>query len=634
MRRWIVLTLAGLTTLGLAAQLTGCAGTGGARGSAAERVYVKPGEHDAYYAFLSGGHHGNIYVYGMPSCRYITTIPVFTPEPAVGYGVDEESKAMLGGFTWGDAHHPGLSETDGDYDGRWLFINDMPNARIARIDLKDFKTKQIFGPIPNLSAAHACPFPTPNTEYVFAASRFSVPVPNRPAKVEDYAKDFRGVIAGIKVDPKDGTMSMGFEILMPPFAWDLADAGKGPSHGWAFFTCYNSEMAFDSLEVKASQAEMDYVAAVDWRAAQMAVDEGKAKTIGGVPVLDPAEVKGIVYLMPVPKSPHGVDVNPSGEYVCVSGKLQAEVSVFSYARMKAAIDAGKFDGDHLGVPVLKYEDVLEAKVPVGLGPLHTQFDDKGNAYTSLFLDSQIAKWKVGAPWNVTDKIDVYYSIGHLMASEGDTRHPTGDYVVALDKLSKDRYLNVGPTHPEAAQLIDLRGPKMELLYDFPTYLEPHYAQMIKAEKLKPITVYPLAENNKPGAIKRAEDARVERKGNRVDVYGLVVRTHFTPDIIRVNEGDDVYFHWTNLEQDDDIAHGFGILWSNCNMQVEPGETKTMRWKATKAGINPFYCSNFCSALHQEMQGYIQVNPRGSAVAAVQRPDPKKVAEVAALLKDE
>ena len=635
MRRWIVLMLATVATLGLATQLTGCAGTGGtAKNSAAEKVYVKPGEHDAYYAFLSGGHHGNVYVYGMPSCRHITTIPVFTPEPAVGYGLDEESKAMLGGFTWGDCHHPGLSETDGDYDGRWLFINDMPNARIARIDLKDFKTKQIFGPIPNISAAHACPFPTPNTEYVFAASRFSVPVPNRVAKIEDYGKDFRGIIAGIKVDPKDGTMSMGFEILMPPFDWDLADAGKGPSHGWEFFTCYNSEEGFDSLEVKASQAEMDYVAAVDWRAAQKAVDDGKAKMISGVPVLDPAVVQGIVYLIPVPKSPHGVDVNPSGEFICASGKLQAEVSVYSYAKMKAAIDAAKFDGDRLGVPVLKYEDVLEAKVPVGLGPLHTQFDDKGNAYTSLFLDSQIAKWKVGPPWNVIDKIDVYYSIGHLMASEGDTRHPTGEYVVALDKLSKDRYLNVGPTHPEAAQLIDLRGPKMELLYDFPTYLEPHYAQMIRAEKLKPFTVYPLAENNKPGAIKRAEDARIERKGNRVDVYGLVVRTHFTPDIVRVNEGDDVYFHWTNLEQDDDIAHGFGILWSSCNMQIEPGETKTMHWKATKAGINPFYCSNFCSALHQEMQGYIQVNPRGSAVASVQRPDPKLVAEVAALLKDE
>jgi nitrous-oxide reductase len=232
---------------------------------------------------------------------------------------------------------------------------------------------------------------------------------------------------------------------------------------------------------------------------------------------------------------------------------------------------------------------------------------------------------------VTDKIDVYYSIGHLMASEGDTRHPTGDYVVALDKLSKDRYLNVGPTKPEAAQLIDIRGPKMELLYDFPTYLEPHYAQMIRAEKLKPQDIYPLAENNKPGAVKRAEDARIERKGTRVDVYMVAVRSHFTPDVVRVNEGDDVYFHVTNVEQDSDIAHGFGLLWSSDNMQIEPGETKSMHWKAGKPGIEPFYCSNFCSALHQEMQGYIEVRPRGTAVAAVQRPDAKRVAEVAELM---
>jgi nitrous-oxide reductase len=633
MRRGSRFGIAVALAVTLGAVVAGCVATqgGGAAGSAAEKVYVKPGEKDAYYAFLSGGHHGNVYVYGIPSCRHITTIPVFTPEPAVGYGNDEESKAMLGGYTWGDAHHPGLSETDGDYDGRWLFINDMPNARIARIDLKDFKTRQIYGPIPNISAAHACPFPTPNTEYVFAASRFSVPVPNRAVKVEDYARDFKGIIAGIKVDPKSGEMSMGFEIQMPPFDWDLSDAGKGPSLGWQFFTCYNSEMAYDSLEIKASQNEMDYFAAVDWRAAQKAVDEGKATTINGAPVLDPQKVKDIVYLIPVPKSPHGVDVDPSGQYVCCSGKLQAEVSVYSFAKIKAAIDAKKFDGDKMGAPTLKYEDCLEAKVPVGLGPLHTQFDNKGFAYTSLFLDSQIAKWKVGPPWNVVDKIDVYYSIGHLMASEGDTRHPTGDYVVALDKLSKDRYLSVGPTHPEAAQLIDLRGPKMELLYDFPTYLEPHYAQMIRADKLHPITVYPLAENDKPGVVKRAEDARIERTGNRVDVYGLVVRSHFTPDIVKVNQGDDVYFHWTNLEQDDDIAHGFGILWSSKNMQIEPGETKTIRWTAEKTGINPFYCSNFCSALHQEMQGYIEVRAKGSPQAAIVRPDAKTIADINALL---
>jgi nitrous-oxide reductase len=632
MKRWIIVTLAGALAVWIAAQLPGCAGTtGGAGRSAAEKVYVKPGEHDPYYAFLSGGHSGQVFVYGIPSCRYITTIPVFTPEPAKGYGIDEESKAMLKGFTWGDAHHPGLSETDGDYDGRWLFINDMPNARIARIDLKDFTTREIFGPIPNLSAAHACPFPTPNTEYVFAASRFSIPIPYPSvAKVEDYKTAFNGIIAGVKVD-HEGHMSLGFEILTPPFDWDKADAGKGPSMGWQFFTCYNSEMAYDSLEVKASQAEMDYILAVNWVEAQKANDAGKGRMIGGVPVLDPKDVKGICYLFPVPKSPHGVDVDPSGEWICANGKLQADVSVYSMTKILDAVKNKKFDGEAGGIPITAYDDVIEATVPVGLGPLHTQFDGKGYAYTSLFLDSQVAKWKIGPPWEVVDKIDAYYSIGHLTASEGDTRHPTGEYLIALDKLAKDRFLPVGPSHPEAAQLYDISGQKMELLYDFPTYPEPHYAQIIKADKLKPWKIYPLADNKHPHATLRAEDARVERKGNRVDVYMIAVRTHFTPDIIRLREGDDVYFHVTNLEQDQDITHGFGITFSSLDMQVEPGETKTIRYKADKAGITAFYCSNFCSALHQEMQGYLEVAPKGTPIAAVQRPAPERVAEIAAVL---
>lgn len=632
MKRWMVITLAGIVAIYLAAQLPGCAGTGGG-GTAAEKVYVKPGEHDEYYAFLSGGHSGQVFVYGVPSCRYITTIPVFTPEPAKGYGIDEDSKAMLKGFTWGDAHHPGLSETDGNYDGRWLFINDMPNARIARIDLKDFTTREIFGPIPNLSAAHASPFPTPNTEYVFAASRFSIPIPYPSvARVEDYATAFNGIVAGVKVDD-EGHMSLGFEILTPPFDWDKSDAGKGVSYGWQFFTCYNSEMAYDTLEVKASQAEMDYILAVNWVEAQKANDAGKGRQIGGVPVLDPEDVKGICYLFPVPKSPHGVDVDPSGEWICANGKLQAEVSVYSMSKLLAAIEAGNFEDEIAGIPVVGYDTVIEASVPVGLGPLHTQFDGNGHAYTSLFLDSQVAKWRIGPPWDVVDKIDCYYSIGHLTASEGDTRNPTGEYLIALDKLSKDRYLSVGPSHPEGAQLYDITGEKMELLYDFPTYPEPHYGQIVKADKINPIKIYPLAENHHPQAIKTAGEARIERSGNRVDVYMLAVRTHFTPDIVKVRRGDEVYFHVTNLEQDIDITHGFGICFSSKNMQVEPGETKTIHWKAEEAGVTPFYCSNFCSALHQEMQGYIEVVPPGTPLAKYELPDPEDVAEVAAILDE-
>ena len=116
------------------------------------------------------------YVYGVPSMRHLSTIPVFSPYPGTGYGFDDDSKKMLGRFTWGDAHHPALSETNGDYDGRWLFINDM-NGRVARIDLRDFKTKQIFGPAPNISGNHGSSFVTPNTEYALMSSRFSIPIP-------------------------------------------------------------------------------------------------------------------------------------------------------------------------------------------------------------------------------------------------------------------------------------------------------------------------------------------------------------------------------------------------------------------------------------------------------------------------
>ena len=194
---------------------------------AAQKTYVAPGDLDEYYLFASGGHSGQVYVYGVPSMRHLSTIPVYTPYPATGYGFDDESRAMLGGLTWGDVHHPSLSETKGDYDGRWLFVNDM-NGRVARVDLRDFKTKQIFGPVPNVSGNHASAFVTPNTEYSMMASRFSIPIPKGTvAPIEKYATDYKGVVAGIKIDPKSGEMTLGLQILMPPFDYDLGDAGKG-----------------------------------------------------------------------------------------------------------------------------------------------------------------------------------------------------------------------------------------------------------------------------------------------------------------------------------------------------------------------------------------------------------------------
>ncbi len=628
----------GVLILTMLAFLAGCGGPEGQRGragkgagrsdvtDAALKTYVPPGDLDEYYLFYSGGHSGQIFVAGVPSMRHISTIPVFSPYPGTGYGFDNESKEMLGDYTWGDSHHPGLSETDGEYDGRWLFINDNAQGRIARIDLRDFKTKQIMT-IPHISANHGSSFVTPNTEYITMATRMSVPFPEGTyADVTEYARKYKGVIAGIKVDPKDGHMSLGWEVLMPPFNYDLGDAGKGVSDGWLFWTCYNSEREFiegGKLEVTASQRDKDYVVMLNWREAEKAIAAGKFKTYKGAKVIDPAKAPGVVYFVGLAKSPHGVDVSPSGQWIIGSGKLSPTTTVFNFEKALKAIENKDFEDTVDGIPVLTYESVREAEIPVGLGPLHTQFDDRGNAYTSLFVESAVAKWKL-PPYDpgdtddakkmekyVLEKIPVAYNIGHLVTAEGDSRSPDGNYLVALNKLSKGRHLSVGPSIPESAQLIDISGDKMKLLYDAFTEPEPHYAVMIKADKIETIEVYKKdVEPANKNAVWEPEDTSVKRNGPNVTVKMIAVRSFFAPDVIRVNQGDKVTVHLTNIEQTRDELHGFAINAYNINIVADPGETKSVTFKADKPGVYAFYCTNFCSALHQEMQGYLLVKPRG------------------------
>ena len=612
--------------LAAAATLSSCNKSSTAKNERAQNAqdtYVAPGEKDEYYLFYSGGHSGQVFVAGIPSMRHITTIPVYAPYPATGYGFDEESKKMMGDYTWGDVHHPALSQTASKYDGRWLFVNDNANNRVARIDLRDFKTHQILGPIPNSSGNHGSSFVTENTEYLLVASRFSVPLPKgRVADVSDYATEFNGMVSALKVDPKTGEMSVAWQILTPPFDWDLASTGKGPSSGWAFWTSYNTEMAHDVLEVNATQKDRDFSAIVNWKAAAQAVADGKAQMMAGVPVLDPAKVPGIIYFLPIGKSPHGVDVDPSGKWLSYGGKLQPAVTVVNFEKLQAAINNKTFDGEVRGVPTIKYEAVVEGEVPVGLGPLHTQYDGLGNAYTSMFIDSNITKWKL-PPWTdderkdlnkvVLDKVSTHFSTGHLVVAGSDTAHPYGKWLVAMNKLSAGRHVNVGPSQPESSQLIDISGAKMKMVAEAYTEPEPHFAQILKVSEIQPIEVYPKAENTDASAVWEKENTGVTRTGTSVDAKVTAVRSRFVPDRIDAQVGDDLTIHVTNVEQTRDMIHGFGLVENNINVVMDPGETKTFHIKLTKPGVFPYYCTNFCSALHQEMQGYLVVSNTGQPV---------------------
>ncbi|MFP8489113.1 Sec-dependent nitrous-oxide reductase [Gracilimonas sp. Q87] len=632
----------------LSVTLFGCNGSNGNFSSntdAAQKVYVAPGELDEFYGFMSGGYNGQMGVYGIPSGRHIFTIPVFSQAPVNGYGYSDETKAMLNtthGFVpWGDAHHPELSQTNGETDGRWIFMNENNTPRIARIGLDDFKTQEIIE-IPNSAGNHASSFVTPNTEYVTAATRFSIPMDenmqNMDVPIDTYADTFKGTISFVEVS-EEGKMAIDFQILMPGFDYDLSHSGKGPSDGWAFFTSYNSEQAHTLLEINASKNDKDFIAAINWRKAAEYAENGEGKmmpgkhvrnyidhdeggiakteTIDEVRVLDPRELEGIVYFLPTPKSPHGVDVDPTGQYIAAGGKLSTVIPVHSFAKMIDAIDAEDYAGEVMGIPVLKYDSILHGEVEnPGLGPLHTEFDGKGNAYTTAFISSEIVKWDVETT-QVLDRIDVYYSPGHLMIPGGDSQNPDGKYLVALNKITKDRYLPTGPEMFHSAQLIDISGDKMQLLLDFPTEGEPHYAQGIAAEKVmeNQKRFYKLEDNTHPYRATTEAQTKIERDGNEVHVYMTTIRSHFTPDNIEgIKVGDKVYFHVTNLEQDWDVPHGFAIKGANtAEILVMPGETLTLIWEPKETGVFPFYCTDFCSALHQEMQGYARVSPENSDV---------------------
>ncbi|PTM05083.1 MAG: nitrous oxide reductase [Bacteroidetes bacterium] len=618
---------------------SGSNNSGAMASSKAEKVYVAPGEHDEYYAFFSGGYSGNLTVYGLPSGRMFKEIPVFSQFPTSGYGYSEETKPMLNtsfGFVpWGDSHHPDISQSNGELDGRWIFINENNTPRIARVSLTTFETEEIIE-IPNSAGNHASSFVTENTEYIVAGTRFAVPNPQRDMPINEMKGQFKGPLSFISI-ADNGRMNLEFQLNMPGFNYDLSHPGRNKSHGWFFFTSYNTEEANTLMEVNASQNDKDYIAAVNWQKVEAYVKNGGGEKVGGtyahnvydekthsatstmkegVISVNPLDVPGAVFYIPIPKSPHGCDVDPSGEYIIGSGKLSTDLSVYSFEKMLTAIENKDFVDDAYGIPVLSYENTIAGVVKQpGLGPLHTEFDGKGNAYTTFFISSEVVKWKLGT-WEILDRQPTFYSVGHLMIPGGNSRKPFGKYMVAMNKITKDRYLPTGPELEHSAQLYDISGDKMELLLDFPTHGEPHYAAGIRADLIKEQSkkYYELSENEHPYVAKSESEATVTRNGKEVHISMTMIRSHFSPDNIEgVKVGDKVYLHMTNLEQDFDVPHGFSIIGANTSeILVMPGQTKTIIWEPKREGVWPFYCTDFCSALHQEMQGYIRVSAANSS----------------------
>jgi nitrous-oxide reductase len=606
--------LAGLT-LGVAAcdekSAPAAGGTSAASaGGSSSPTEVKPGELDTYYGLWSGGHNGDVRVLGFPSGREIHRIPCFVPDTLVGWGITNESLDVMGRNAKGgplynvaDTHHLHASYKDGNYDGRYAWVNDKINARIARIRL-DYMVCDKVTDLPNVQGFHGI-FPDkadpvdPAINYttrVFCGGEFAIPLPNDGTDVNNPEK-YRSLFTCVDAE----SMEVRWQVLIDGNCDLVASSYDGKLAATNQYNTENGIHYEDMMSAERDACLFFHIARIE-----EAVKAGKFKTYGNnVPVVDGTRdanqdaATALVAYVSVPKNPHGVNASPDGKYFICAGKLSPTTTTIELTKVLEWFD-GKLDD---------VDKSIVAEVEVGLGPLHTAFDGRGNAYTTLFLDSQVVKWNVEkaiafhngdkSAQYVVDRIDVHYQPGHINASQSETMAADGKYLAVGCKFSKDRFLPVGPLHPENEQLIDISGEKMVLLADHPVRGEPHDFIIFKRDVIKTKQVYELDES--PIAVKDAKDNGVFREGNKVTVKLTSQAPAFGMREFTVKKGDVVTLILTNLDKVEDLTHGFALPKYNIQFVINPQETKSVTFVADKPGVFWAYCSTFCHALHLEMR---------------------------------
>ena len=577
---------------------------------AAVKTFMPRGGRDEYFAFVGSGNSGTMIVYGIPSMRIYKYVGVFSPEPWQGYGFDDESMLMLkkGSSdnrinTYGDMRYPALSETNGKYNGKYLFYSDGANSRIALLGLDDFETKQVLQH-PLYISCYPGVAVTQNNEYVIQSSQYSAPWDNKSTDVADFKS---GVTFWKFHDTEDASESghhvgrmikeESLTLELPAYTLDFFDAGKAISDGYVVGI--------------ADKDNSHYLYVIDYKKLESA-EKGLVNDFTVVSI-DAAVSANAVAFIEIPAKAQKVKVSPDGKYFITASD---EAFVFDFAKVKDAMANGTYSGNADGnIPLIETNAVKHGSLALGDGVVDLIFDFRDNvAYSSIYNEKKIVRWNY-SDLKKEGEVTLTFKPGNLMIPQGLSVEPHSNYLIATNKEGLyDNIPNIGPLRPSFQHLIDISSDDMTDIYTMSLPQANIYGSVaVLRTTIKPIIRYETGTNTRTGEISRyktvAGQEKIEREGNRVHIFGTMIRSHIVPEIVEVNEGDVVTFHLTNLERAEDETHGFTINTYGKHGSFEPGKTASLTFTADRSGVFPYYCTEFCSALHLEMEGILLVKPK-------------------------